>query len=266
MPPESAVQTVLPLFETCSFHELVESSCGDRLTVRTSKRLKNGWYVRFNRTTGMRQLTVPAYLADAPRDIKEALIEWALMPHPRTSSRKRELRKLRKQLESRVWSYANTYVPDRRARRLDPETFETQTRGRVYDLRELFDSLNQRYFNNRLRSALRWGSHASTTSYQTEKTGTDGRPFSLITIAGAYDHPKVPRYAIEGVMFHEMIHVELPTVRRNGRRVIHGPAFKQREQCYPCLEQWRVWERTQLRRLAGALKRRARRKGRTGSK
>lgn len=260
MPCESAVQTVLPLFETRSFHELVAASYRDRLTVRISNRLKNGWYVRLNRTTGMRQLTVPAYLVDAPQDIKEALIEWALMPSPRRSSRKRELQQRRKQLESHVWSYANAYVPGRRARQHDPRSFETRTRGQIYDLRELFDTLNARYFGGRLRSAVRWGGHASTTSYQTEKMGLDGKPFSLITIAGVYDHPKVPRYAIEGVMFHEMIHVELPVLRRNGRRVIHGREFKQREQSSPYLAQWRAWERTHLRRLAGALKRRARRK------
>ncbi|NLE01045.1 MAG: hypothetical protein GX640_14350, partial [Fibrobacter sp.] len=77
----------------------------------------------------------------------------------------------------------------------------------------------------------------------------------LITIAGVYNHPDVPLFAIEAVMYHEMLHIAVPPFKKNGRFVIHGPEFKARERQYASYEKWHEWERSSLRKLARTLKR-----------
>jgi hypothetical protein len=242
-------QLSLPLFDPPSFDELLAERKSTTLSVSTSSRIKRpSWYVKIDPGAPGRSLVVPRFLADAPREVKEALIEWALMPDPRRSRRKAELRRRKKELETVVFAYAErSGIEHTRSRPLDPGTF--RTRGCRYDLREVFDYLNTQFFNNAVVSHVRWGLPSSCTSTQTHRTGPDGARYSLITIAGAYDSKSVPRYAIEGIMFHEMLHVTVPTVVRNGRRQVHGREFRLAERRYPHLEKWLRWEKRYLRPL-----------------
>ena len=219
--------------------------------------MKKSWNVRITRLTGHRNLTVPSYLETAPEEIKYALIEWALLPLTHSKKIRNSVRQNKTELENRIQSYILSLdIPRVRVSRLNPEILETKTRGNIYDLRIIFDSINNHYFGNSLSSALRWGSYHSLTSYQTTKTSKDGSSFHLITIAGVYNHPDVPLYAIEGVMYHEMLHIQIPPFLRNGKHVIHGADFKKHERQFEQYNSWRLWERTHLRALARNLKRR----------
>jgi hypothetical protein len=59
----------------------------------------------------------------------------------------------------------------------------------------------------------------------------------------------VPRFAIEGILFHEMLHIAYPPVIRDGRNVIHGPKFKQNERSFPQHKDWVEWEKTSCNRI-----------------
>jgi hypothetical protein len=73
-----------------------------------------------------------------------------------------------------------------------------------------------------------------------------GNRVNLITIAGVYDLPTVPRFAIEAILHHEMLHIAIPPVRGTGRSVIHGSAFKTAEKKFEHYLKWRAWEKTDL--------------------
>jgi hypothetical protein len=250
-----AEQLSLPLFPAPTFAELTALHKKPPVTVTLNKRLKRGWRVTVERFTGNRQLVVPAYFADAPEDVKRALIEWAALPSPRRSQRKRELLTRRKQLEGRIWEHAVQAEPrSALTRRRDPAAHATGGKGAQYDLREVFDSVNRAHFSGRLASDVRWGSHASTTSYQSNRTDYAGRPYSLITIAGVYDHPSVPRFAIEAVMHHEMLHIALPPTKGRARRSVHSREFLEAEKRFPSFREWDEWQRD-ARRLAARMRR-----------
>ena len=247
-------QLCLPLDCTASFREYLRDAPCEGLSVRVSSRLKNGWYVSYRRSPPTRLLVIPAFLDSAPTPVKEALLDWARLPPARRAAP--ATRRRRKQLENTVWSYvASLPAEPSRTRTVDPGRIEARTRGINYDLREVFDTLNRACFGSRLASLIRWGAPSSTTSYQSNRRDTSGTEVSLITIAGAYDHPNVPRFAIEGVVHHEMLHIVHPPYSKNGRRVIHGPEFRKSEKAFPAWHQWRSWESRHLRRLAGAKKR-----------
>ncbi len=233
-------QLSLTLFSPPTFEHLIRPEL--MLRVVLNSRLKRGWHVR-QLPDGVRELTLPAYFGNAPEEIKKTLIAWALLPI-RSKRAKRE----RKGLERSIWHYAQT-IPEAGSRRKKiPQWSANAAVGCRFDLRELFDELNRTYFGGRLSSQVRWGRKGSMTSYQLFRSGPEGEKASFITIAGAYNRPDVPRFAVEGVLFHEMAHEALPPTVRGGRRSIHGREFRNLERSYPLFAQWREWERLYLGR------------------
>ena len=251
---EEPEQLSLALFSP-SFEQLLSEKEICTLSVEISTRMKKSWYVKICRKTGQRNLIIPTYLQEAPEQIKLALIQWAQLPLVKTGKNRRTIGLHKTSLENTIRSYIQS-LPGlhHRISRFDPHTLQHHTRGTRYDLREIFNSINRRYFNDSLNASLRWGSRTSTTSYQTVKTARDGSRFNLITIAGVYNHPDVPRFAIEAVMYHEMLHIAVPPFRKNGRNVIHGSDFKNLEKKFEFFSEWHVWERLHLRKLARSLR------------
>ena len=246
---QACQQLSLPLFDPPAFADLLRQRWPHaNLSIIVNRRFKCGWQVRVLPFSGKRQLSIPPFLTEAPEEIKNCLIEWALLPcRPRRSSKK-VLRKQRSLLEKRIWTYIESLpdAPVRNLRRFDPDGFSGNAGNGVYDLQEVFDYVNRSWFNGSLQALVRWGHRGTTTSYHTSKNGTHGRRFNLITIAGAYNHPEVPRFAIEAIMHHEMLHIAVPPYKKNGRAVIHGKEFKNREKIFYTFREWKKWEREKL--------------------
>jgi hypothetical protein len=246
------IQLALPLFAAPSFEEVSSRAGHGDLTVRLNRRLRNSWRVIVSPRRGERTLVVPAACADAPESIKQALIAWATMPKPRRGAHSVRIQK--QLLETTIKKYlVETGIATQRNGRLDASQSGYHARGCRYDLVEIFQSLNERFFEGRINASIRWGSDGSTTSYQTNRRDRQGQRFALITIAGAYDHPEVPRFAIEGIVYHEMLHIAIPPYTRNGRRTIHGPEFTRAERSTPFFVLWREWERVHLRRCSRSI-------------
>lgn len=248
-------QLTLPLFEPVSFAQILSLRKIERLTILVSSRMRRSWYVKINTNSDSRTLKIPSYLENAPEEIKVALIEWALLPNPRTLQQRKKISVLKRPLELKIQSYINTFHASRLQISFDPGKVSNNTTGTVYDLQEIFDSINRQYFNGELHAYLRWGKHASTTSYQTTRTLKNSQKCNLITIAGVYNHPQVPRFALEAVMYHEMLHIKIPPFKRNEKNIIHGSEFKKAEQRFEFYREWRVWEREHLRAIAKMLRR-----------
>jgi hypothetical protein len=243
--PLSFEQLELDLFPSPSFLDLLNEYSPGVLTLETSNRLKRSWYVSLNTKHGVRHLVVPAWMESAPKEIKKALIEWALLTNSSRSRNKQNPAK--KVLEKTIQTYmtASGRAVKNKSRKVPPHY---ETHGKVYDLLEVFSLLNTQYFNGSLASHLRWGQHM-LRSFQVNKTDNNGNRYSLITIARMYNKPNIPRFAIESIMYHEMLHVAIPPVKVGNRNSIHGPLFKKTEQSFPHYKQWREWEKHFVRSL-----------------
>jgi hypothetical protein len=249
-------QLTLDLFTPRSFTDLLAYRKAAGLSVHVNRRLRNSWYVKIHRGSDARDLYLPPCFEDAPEAVKTALIDWALLP-PRTRNRSvhgRTAKELRRCLELSIRHYMENHGAGTTRRKAAPSQ-KWPTKGCRYDLREVFDTINRHYFNSCLTSFLRWGATASKLSFQATRKGPDGIPYHCITIAGTYDHPDVPRFAIEAIMYHEMLHIHLPPRNERGRRVIHGADFKKMEQAFPHYRSWRLWERESFHRLRSGLRR-----------
>ncbi len=238
---QACVQLKLDLFKTPSFDELLSQKGIQNVTVIITRRLRRGWYAKTDRNTGSLSLHVPAYLENAPEEVKLALIDWTLL-----ASRRRNV--LRKRLEQRIFSYIKEQGLETRNRSFaDPSSF--RAKGHTYDLAEVFDFVNKTYFNGTVASYVRWSAHP-LRSYQSVRTGSDGGRYNLITIAQMYDRPGVPRFAVDAIMHHEMLHIACPPQTGGARNRIHGPEFKRRERMFPHYRDWVEWERRCLKQMS----------------
>ncbi len=60
---------------------------------------------------------------------------------------------------------------------------------------------------------------------------------NAIVVSRAFDHPRVPRNAVEYIVYHEMLHLKHP-VKLNGiRRCVHSEEFQAEEKLFPHLEE-----------------------------
>ena len=117
-----------------------------------------------------------------------------------------------------------------------------QTRGRkkistakgdYYDLDEVFESLNQRFFHGLMgRPQLTWSEHKAR-----RLLGHYDAAHNTIMISRVFDRRNTPRYAIEYLMYHEMLHLRHPVKVRRGRRCVHPREFQADEKLFPELEQ-----------------------------
>lgn len=257
---EQFEQQKLSLFPERSFEELLElKNIARHLCVKASSRMGRGWNVTCNRITGKRTLTIPISLVNAPESVKIALISWALLPLGNKSKKSSEVQKDRKKIETFIYQHLSEQgLIKPPVSRIKREILSEKTAGTKFDLQKIFDTVNAQCFESKLRAYLRWGIPGSTTSYQTVRRSKDGTSWNLITIADIYNHPSIPQFAIESVMFHEMLHIAIPPYRKNGKNVIHGKEFKTAEKLFPYFEQWRAWEEKELKLLLKDLRRRRR--------
>jgi hypothetical protein len=103
--------------------------------------------------------------------------------------------------------------------------------GHYYNLEEVFDALNLRYFGGLLgRPELTWSEHHAKRSL-----GHYDAAHNTIVVSRVFDRPSSPRYAIEYLLYHEMLHLKHPVKMRGLRRCVHSREFKAEEARFPRL-------------------------------
>jgi hypothetical protein len=103
--------------------------------------------------------------------------------------------------------------------------------GRYYHLDEVFDSLNTKFFGGMLgRPQLTWSEQVSKRSL-----GHYDAAHNTIVVSRVFDRPSSPRYAIEYLLYHEMLHLKHPVKLKGLRRSVHPREFKQEEALFPQL-------------------------------
>ena len=103
--------------------------------------------------------------------------------------------------------------------------------GRYYNLEEVFDVLNERFFHGLLgRPQLTWSEHNAK-----RLLGHYDAAHNTIVVSLVFDRPSSPRYAIEYLLYHEMLHLKHPVSVRGTRRCVHSAAFKADERAFPQL-------------------------------
>ncbi len=128
--------------------------------------------------------------------------------------------------------------------------------GECFDLLELRDAVNAEYFGGKLTAAITWGRGAvvrrprrARTRTSTIQLGTYSYEDNLIRIHPALDQSGVPRYVVESVVYHELLHAALPPLPSHGKRCYHTPEFRRRERLFPDLARAEKWIEEKLPEL-----------------
>lgn len=127
----------------------------------------------------------------------------------------------------------------------------TTSKGSAYDLDEIFHRLNRSYFRDQLRKpVLTW---SAKKTYRI--LGHHDVHHDHIAISRSLDSLDVPKYVVEYVVFHEMLHIHHPTKHVNGRRYNHTPAFRRDEQKFQFYDEAEAWIERNVRRMKREAKR-----------
>ncbi|HEY3104468.1 MAG TPA: SprT-like domain-containing protein [Pyrinomonadaceae bacterium] len=113
----------------------------------------------------------------------------------------------------------------------------SSAKGKVYDLDQLFDRLNRRYFDGEIETpVLTWSKRRAKRIL-----GHHDAVHNTITISKALDLREVPEWFVEYILYHEMLHIKHPAKLINGRRYYHTPAFRSEEQRFPRYQASQEW-------------------------
>ena len=109
--------------------------------------------------------------------------------------------------------------------------------GRFYDLNEVFETINQRFFHGLLgRPTLTWSAH-----HARRMLGHYDAAHNTIVVSRVFDRADTPRCAIEYLLYHEMLHLKHPVRVKAGRRCVHSREFQAEERLFPELEQAKAY-------------------------
>jgi hypothetical protein len=144
------------------------------------------------------------------------------------------------------------FVEENRTRFVAPGPPQAALRseGRHHDLRTIADDLARRHFGGQVDVRITWGKRVQPKRRQRSlQLGTYLPEDSLIRIHPVLDQPWVPGFFVEAVVFHEMLHHDMPAVVHNGRRHYHTRAFRTRERSFEYHSAAQTWQKENLWRL-----------------
>ena len=112
--------------------------------------------------------------------------------------------------------------------------------GRHYNLEEVFEAVNLRFFHGLMgRPTLTWSAHAAR-----RMLGHYDAAHNTIVVSQVFDRAETPRCAIEYLLYHEMLHLKHPVRIEAGRRCVHSREFQAEERLFPELAQAREYLKT----------------------
>jgi len=167
-------------------------------------------------------------LEGAPAPVLKAIAHILLAKMYRRAIDREAAARYRKYVSSHHVSRKAHLVRQMRGRkRLD------SAQGRTYDLEALFEDLNQRFFHGLMaRPQMTWSRDHARNSL-----GHYDPAHNAIVVSRIFDHPRVPRFAVEYIVYHEMLHLKHPVKLRGSRRCVHSADFQAEEKLFPQLDE-----------------------------
>lgn len=153
----------------------------------------------------------------------------------------------RKPIDARHTSRYRRYVASREMMEKAQQVRQIRGRKRLesaqgvhYDLDEVFDTLNVRFFYGLLgRPLMSWSAERAR-----HLLGHYDPAHNAIIISKVFDQARVPRLAVEYIVYHEMLHLKHPVKMRGSRRCVHGKEFHEDEKAFPQIDEARRFLKT----------------------
>lgn len=200
--------------------DLLTARSGLQIHLRITNNTSTMMSVRFDTSGRAARLSLHRMFLDAPEEVERALAHWVKHPRGRKYA-----------------GLLNAFIRERRDQIAPkaPRIVPLRVEGSVYNLRTLYDEVNREHFAGRITAAITWGKMPVTGRRRRSiRFGSYSPGEHLIRMHPLLDQAFVPAYFVRYIVFHEMLHADLGIEELpSGRRAIHPPIFKQREQAYP---------------------------------
>ena len=104
--------------------------------------------------------------------------------------------------------------------------------GRWHPLPEICSEVNSRFFSDQVEiQKIGWGVRRSWG-----RLGHYDPTHNTITLSPVLDSPDVPRFVVDFIVYHEMLHAVFEGAENYGFRRHHPPAFRRTERSHPDYE------------------------------
>lgn len=182
------------------------------------------------------QVRLHRMFLDAPDHVLDAVAYWIL--HPRTKKCNAIFR-------------AFIDLNSQKIRERTPRQIAQDKKGRRHDLHGIFNELNAAYFHGKITATIVWGREIKRgTRYI--RLGCYQEQDNVIRIHPHLDREFVPLYVLRAIIYHEMLHAHLGTLKKiRGRRQVHTKEFKEKESLfsdYSAAEKW-IKDKSNLNKL-----------------
>lgn len=229
MPADTAIDTAMhaPL-SPASLQERLSRASGKRVLLMVTDNTSTMLTLQ-REGKGLVSVRAHRMFLHAPETVCHALADWIA---GRTRTR------------DDVQEFIDANLHHIRPRAAATRTAPVRTAGRHHDLAELARHLNATLLDGRSAASVGWGRKVPARQARQIRLGSYDPIRNRITISQRLDRRDIPRYMVEYVLFHEMLHEVLGIGERpDGRRDIHGRMFRLMEQTFPHYEQARAFER-----------------------
>lgn len=184
-------------------------------------------YANLSHTLRLRNDVAHARLSDILHEAPVAIVEAAAAILLAQMYRRRVPREMREAYREYTLAHS-TRSEIARVRRTRARRIHHRPNGDLHDLAPMFAAINSQYFSGSLpRPRLGWSKRAWTSQF-----GCFDPSLNQIVMNKRLDAPDVPAYAVEFILYHEMLHVKHPMRAAACRLQAHSPEFRTEEKLF----------------------------------
>ena len=201
----------------------------NRRSIITARWIDNAYHIRLHHM-----------FLEASDEILEALAKY-IMGRPKIASKKID-----------IFIRENEYKIRKSPNPTTKRNSKYLSKGKYFDLGEIYKELNQRYFDNQIDCKITWGNRRRLKRQKSVRLGSYSYHTKTIRIHPTLDRSFVPDYVVDNVVYHEMLHALVGIKSENGRNYSHHRQFRELEKRYKDRRPAEKWISLNLNRLISA--------------
>jgi hypothetical protein len=192
------------------------------------RELKHTWRVR----EGVLSFKVSDYMKGVPYKVTESLA-WHLLCRARRKECSQGIsRPYRDHIRTRQFWEPRRQIYLSRSRNLS-----FRAKGMSRDLEAVFSYVNSFYFRDELdRPDLAWLRESPKS-----RIGLYHPPLRILAVNRILDSDRIPRYVLEFVMYHELLHDTVEQIEGPFRRTVHTKDFRLKEREFTRYDEAQKW-------------------------
>jgi predicted metal-dependent hydrolase len=236
------MQLELPLNDAAALRDELERRTGLRIAMTVTDNTHNLLSVKPDGAPERVKVRLHHMFLAAEPGVVKALSEWIRRPRAKRSGEALD-----------AFIRANRHlIRQKQPRR---RTIRVRTRGRHFDLKRLYDEVNEAHFGGEIKAHITWGQMPKRRGRRRSiRFGSYSHELGLIRIHPLLDQEFVPEYFVRYIVYHEMLHAHLGVSEsETGRRMVHTAEFRKMEEAYPDYDKALTWQNKSghLRKLLG---------------